>query len=137
MTPIQAVKLSTMTVTRLPSPFDKYELELWNVEFSRLKSLLWELYKSDYIQSSEKRSLKTYKKNKKKFDRKKRSFISTSLQLQPWKNKDNDFLCQLRFLSLYLVWLVSSRNTRTRCEICSKLKDIRMTSLASIWCLYC
>ena len=78
-----------------------------------------------------------WKKNKKKFDRKKHSFISTSLQLQPWKNKDNDFLCQLCFLSLYLVWLVSSRNTRTRCEICSKLKDIRMMSLASICCLYC
>ena len=31
---------------------------------------------------------------------KEHSFISTSLQLQHWKNKDNDFLCQLCFLSL-------------------------------------
>ena len=123
MTPIQAVKLSTMTVTRLPSPFDKYELELWNVEFSRLKNLLWELYKSDYIQSFEKSSLNTYKKNKKKFDRKKYSFISTYLQLQPWKNKDNDFLCQLHFLSLYLVWF-------TPCSFDFSLPAIAYSKLA-------
>ena len=118
---IQAVKLPTMTVTSLPSPFDKYELELWNVEFSRLKNLLWELYKSDYIQSFEKRSLNTYKKNKKKFDGKKYSFISTSLQLQPWKNKDNDFLCQLCFLSLYLVWFTPSFDFSLPAITCSKL----------------
>ena len=34
---IQAVKLPTRMVTRLLSPFDKNELELWNVEFWRLK----------------------------------------------------------------------------------------------------
>ena len=32
------------------------------------------------------------------------SFISTSLQLQYWKN-NKDFLCQLCLLSLYLFWL--------------------------------
>ena len=37
---------------------------------------------------------------------KEHSFISTSLQLQHWKNKDNDFLCQLSFLSFYLFWLM-------------------------------
>ena len=36
-TTIQAVKLPTTTVTRLPFPFDENELELWNVEFWRLK----------------------------------------------------------------------------------------------------
>ena len=30
----------------------------------------------------------------------KHSFISISLQLQDWKNKDNNFLCRLCFLSL-------------------------------------
>ena len=39
-TPTQAVKLPTTTVTRLPSPFDKNELELRNVEFLQLKKLL-------------------------------------------------------------------------------------------------
>ena len=39
-----------MTVTRLPFPFDKNELELWNVEFWGLKKLMWKPYKSDYIQ---------------------------------------------------------------------------------------
>ena len=34
---IQAVKLPTRMVTGLLSPFDKNELELWNVEFWRLK----------------------------------------------------------------------------------------------------
>ena len=34
-------------------------------------------------------------------------FISTFLHLQHWKNKDNDFLCQLCFLSLYLFWLTT------------------------------
>ena len=33
VTPIQAVKLPTTMVTRLPSPFDENELELWFVEF--------------------------------------------------------------------------------------------------------
>ena len=34
---------------------------------------------------------------------------------------------------------VYNRNTRTRCEICSKLrtKDTRATPVASFWCLYC
>ena len=42
---------------------------------------------------------------KKKFDckRKRTFFISTSLQSQHWTNKDNDFLWQLSFLSLYLL----------------------------------
>ena len=40
ITLIQAVKLPTTTVTRLHSPFDKNELELWNVEFWLLKKLL-------------------------------------------------------------------------------------------------
>ena len=38
---------------------------------------------------------------------KEHSFISTCLQLQHWKNKDNDFLCQLCFLSLCLFWLMA------------------------------
>ena len=37
-------------VTRLPFPFDKNELELWNVESWQLKNLS-KLYKLDYIQS--------------------------------------------------------------------------------------
>ena len=34
---------------------------------------------------------------------------------------------------------INDRNTRTSCEICSKLtnKDTRTTLLASLWCLYC
>ena len=42
--PIQVVKLPTMTVTGLPSPFDQNELELWNVEFWQLKNLQIRLY---------------------------------------------------------------------------------------------
>ena len=50
-TPIQAVKLPTTMVTRLLFPFDKNELELWNVEFWWLKKLLGKPYKLGYIQS--------------------------------------------------------------------------------------
>ena len=39
-TPIQAAKLPTTMFTRLPSPFDENELELWNVELWRLKKLV-------------------------------------------------------------------------------------------------
>ena len=39
MTPIQTIKLPTAMVTRLASPSDENELELWNVEFERLKKL--------------------------------------------------------------------------------------------------
>ena len=98
-TPIQAVKPPTTTVTRLPFPFDENELELWNVELWRLKKL-WKLYKSDYIQSFLRCPLNTYKK-------KKHSFISTSLQLRYWKNKNQDFLCQVCLLSIDLFWLTS------------------------------
>ena len=38
-------------VTRYPFPFDENELELWNVEFWRLKKFLSKPYKSNYIQS--------------------------------------------------------------------------------------
>ena len=51
MTPIQGVNLPTMMVTRSCFPFDQNELELRNVEFWWLVKLLWEAYKSDYIQS--------------------------------------------------------------------------------------
>ena len=50
ITPIHVVKLPIITVTRLPFPFDKNELELWNVESWQLKNLS-KLYKLDYIQS--------------------------------------------------------------------------------------
>ena len=39
-----------MMVTGLPFPFDLNELELRNVEFWWLRKLLWEAYKSDFIQ---------------------------------------------------------------------------------------
>ena len=42
--PIQVVKLPSMKVTRLPSPFDQNELELWNVEFWQLTNLQIGLY---------------------------------------------------------------------------------------------
>ena len=34
-----SLELPITMVTRLPSPFDENELELWNVEFWRLKKL--------------------------------------------------------------------------------------------------
>ena len=37
-TTTQAVKLPTTAIARLPSPFDKDELELWNVGFWQLKN---------------------------------------------------------------------------------------------------
>ena len=61
MTPIQVVKLPTSMVTSVPFPFDKSELELWNVEFWGF----WKLYK--HVQE---------KKKKKKFDfKRKRTFL--------------------------------------------------------------
>ena len=87
------------------------QLELWNIEFWRLKKLLWKPYKSDYIQSLQTCPLNMYKKKKKekKFDSKrKRTFFYLNFSwIATLKNEDNNFLYQLCFLSLYLLWLTA------------------------------
>ena len=47
-------------------------------------------------------------------------------------------LYQTNPLDIYLL-KVNNRNTKARCEICSKLtiKTPECTSLPSFWCLYC
>ena len=45
------------------------------------------------------------RKRKRNLIEKEHCFVLTSLQVQHWKNKDNEFLCQLCFLRLYLFWL--------------------------------
>ena len=76
-------------VTRLPSPFEKNELELWNVESLQLK--LWKLYKSDNIHLN--MPIKHVQEREKKIDCKKKNILLSQLlsQLQHWKNKDNIF----------------------------------------------
>ena len=53
--------------------------------------------------------LNMYKKKKKeKIDCKKRTFFYLNFSsITTLKNKDNDFLCQFCFLSLYLFWLTA------------------------------
>ena len=48
---------------------------------------------------------------------KEQSFISISLQLQHWKNKDNDILCQLCFLSLQ--WNLHTPDIPYRGHLCT------------------
>ena len=63
---------------------------------------MWKPYKSDYIQSFLHVTVK-HVQGKKKFDCKRKRkfyFTLTSFQLQHWKNKDIDYLCQLYLLSL-------------------------------------
>ena len=72
--------------SKLLSPFDQIELELWNVEFWRLKKPLWklELY-SVFLNVP----IKHVQKQEKKLDckRKRTFFISASFQLQHLKTK--------------------------------------------------
>ena len=77
--------LPNMMATRLPSPFEKNELELWNVESLQLKKL-WKLYKLDnihlnmpikHVQEREEKSL-IVKKTK-------HSFISTFISIATLK----------------------------------------------------
>ena len=56
-TPIQ-VKLTTMMVTRLPSPFDENKLELWTVEFWQLQIKLYCLFKRAHLTQTRKRKRK-------------------------------------------------------------------------------
>ena len=56
-TPIQ-VKLPTMMVTRLPSPFDENKLELWTVEFWQLQIKLYCLFKRAHLTQTRKRKRK-------------------------------------------------------------------------------
>ena len=99
---------TSTTVTRLPSSFDENELELWNVKFWRLKSFCCENITNWTIFILFKRAIKHVCARKKLIVKEKQHFfISTFLHLQHWKNKDNDFLCQLCFLSLYLFWLTT------------------------------
>ena len=50
---------------------------------------------------------------------------------------DTKFLYQYTPAGIYLL-KVNNRNTRTRCEICSKLTiKTPERRLASFWCLYC
>ena len=76
-----------------------------------IKKLLWKLYKSDYIQSFQSAHQTHTRKSKRKRNltakENEHFFISTSLQLQYWKNKNKDFLCQICLLSIDLFWLTS------------------------------
>ena len=109
-TPVQTVKLPITTSTRLPFPFDKNGLELWlKTNFQKnqkksLKNLPWKLF-SLFKLAHWSRTKKRKRKRNLIVEEKEHSFIPTSLQLQHWKSKDNEFLCQLCFLSLYLFWL--------------------------------
>ena len=66
------------------------------------------------------------------------------------KSLSKPFTKDILSLSIYFYWKmmiladisllkVNNRNTKTRCEICSKLtiKNTRMTSIASFCCFYC
>ena len=67
MPPIQAVKLITMRVTRLPSPFDENELlKLWNVKFWRLKNFCCENFTNSTIFIFFKRAHQTHMRERKR-----------------------------------------------------------------------
>ena len=102
-TPIQAVNLPTMIVKRLRFSFDQNELGLRNVELWWLGKFLPEAYKSDYIQLFLNVPMKHILEKQKEIwlSKKKHSFISASLQLQHWKNQNNDLLCQLSWAYIY------------------------------------
>ena len=62
---------------------------------------MWKPYKSDYIQSFLHVPIKHVQEKKNLIVKEKENYFTlTSFQLQHWKNKDIDYLCQLYLLSL-------------------------------------
>ena len=111
--PIQVVKLPTTTITRFKIAFSLWTKWIRTVECGILaiKKLMWTTLHKNYIQFFQTCPLNTHKKKKKekKFDcRRKRTFFYLSLSsIATLKSRDNDFLCQLCFLSLHLFYISS------------------------------
>ena len=87
------------------------QLELRNVEFWQLKTILWKPYIQIILYSVFLNKPIKYVQEKKEniFDckRKRTFFYLNFCSIATSKNKDNDFLCQLCFLSLHLCWLTT------------------------------
>ena len=110
-TPIQAVKLSSMAVSRLPFPFDENELGLWNADFWWLRKLLWEVYKSDYIKSFLNLPMNhVLEKEKEIWLQKKNNILSSPLLFNYNIEKAKIMICYVNFVEVISILVNDTAN---------------------------